>query len=653
MIRRGHLRVAFFACVLAGATAPAVPAWSFDLLGLIGLGGDKPPAPSADSITFTLEVDPGGVSALKQPLQDASSLYRLRNESVPTAESLVRIAESDLPKLVDAMWGAGYYEASAVVEVAGQRLALGREPTAAAIRLADGFRNRGPVPVKITAHPGPLFGMRRIDVIDARTRRFFPPEQLPARVVGLKPGDPAASGAVLSAQERIVDHFRADAHPFAKVNSITPVVDHPARAMDVTFAATPGPTAGIGEIGVSGLETVDPKVVRTFIYTEPGTPYSPEEIAAIRRSLQRLEILSSVRVREGDRLDANGNLPLFVELTERKRHAVGASALYSTLDGPELGAYWLDRNVFGGAETLRLEAKAFYATTLQDRNKSIRDFTIADLGGRVGFSFMKPGLWGTRNDLLTSAYVAREKAADYTVRHAYGDVAIRHRFSDTFFAQAGLRVDRGQTSDLLGQIDYTLVGVPLQVSYDSTDKPLDPSTGIRFVGSVTPYPSFLGSTVGITVTKANVSSYYALDEDNRYILAARAGFGSVVGAGLAEIPANYRLFAGGGGSVRGYKYQSLSPRIGNIPIGGRSLLDGSIEARIKITDTIGIVPFIDAGMAFADSIPDDFGSVRAAAGLGLRYYTPIGPIRLDVATPLNPRRGDKPVSLYISVGQSF
>jgi translocation and assembly module TamA len=160
MIRRGHLRVAFFACVLAGATAPAVPAWSFDLLGLIGLGGDKPPAPSADSITFTLEVDPGGVSALKQPLQDASSLYRLRNESVPTAESLVRIAESDLPKLVDAMWGAGYYEASAVVEVAGQRLALGREPTAAAIRLADGFRNRGPVPVKITAHPGPLFGMR-------------------------------------------------------------------------------------------------------------------------------------------------------------------------------------------------------------------------------------------------------------------------------------------------------------------------------------------------------------------------------------------------------------------------------------------------------------------------------------------------------------
>lgn len=653
MIRTGHLRVAFVACVLAGSTAPAVPAWAFDLLGLIGLGGDKPPAPSPDSITFTLEVDPGGVGDLKRPLQDASSLYRLRNESVPTADSLVRIAESDLPKLVDAMWGAGYYEAAVTVEVAGQALALGREPTAAAIRLADGYRNRGPVPVRIIAHPGPLFGLRRIEVIDARTKRFFPPQDLPPRVVGLKPGDPAASGAVLGAQDRIVDHFRAEAHPFARVDGIAPVVDHPARAMDVTFAATPGPTAGIGDIAVSGLETVYPAVVRSFIYPTPGTPYSPEEIAGIRRSVQRLEILGSIRVREGDKLDRNGNLPLFVELTERKRHALGANVLYSTLDGPEVGAYWLDRNLFGGAETLRLEAKTFYTTTSFEKNKSIRDFTLADLGARVGFSFVKPGLWGTPNDLLASAYVAREKAADYVVRHTYGDLGVRHRFSDMVSAQAGIRVDRGQTSDVLGQITYTLVGVPLQLNYDSTDKPLDPSKGIRFTGAVTPYPTFLGSTVGITVVKANLSGYYAVDEDNRYILAARAGFGSVAGAGLGDIPANYRLFAGGGGSVRGYKYQSLSPRIGNVPIGGRSLLDGSIEARIRITDTIGIVPFLDAGMAFADSLPSDFGSVRAAAGLGLRYYTPIGPIRLDVATPLNPRRGDKPVSLYISVGQAF
>ena len=658
MIPRGHLRVASIALVLVLAGGPGGPrlAYAFDWnpLSWLGFGETKPPEPSPDSITFTVAIDAGGASDLQRPLQDASSLYRLRSESVPGAETLVRIAQADLPKLVDALWGSGYYDGGITIEIAGQPLSLLRGNVASAVRAAEPYRNRGPVPIVIHAQPGPLFGLREVGVVEARTRRFVPPEQLPRRIVGLRAGDPATSASVAAAESRIVDHFRAASHPFAKVDTVSPRVDFPARAMDVTFAVTPGPRAGIGDITLRGLTTVDPAVVRSFIYTERGTPYSPEEIAAIRRSLQRLEILSSVRVREGEALDADGNLPLDIEFAERKRHAVGASALYSTLDGPELNAYWVDRNLFGGAETLRVEGRVFYASP-QDgtRNRSIKDIGYEDLGTKFGFAFLKPGLWGTRNDLLASAYAAREKEAGYTVRHVYGDLALRHRFSDMVWAQGGLRFDRGQASDILGQVDYTLIGIPLQVSYDSTDRPLDPTKGIRFTGSVTPYPTFLGSTVGITATRATLSGYYAIDEGARTILAARMGFGSVAGADLAEIPANYRLFAGGGGSVRGYRYQSLSPRIGRVPIGGRSLLDGSIEARIKITDSIGIVPFVDAGMAFADEFPQDLGQLRASAGLGLRYYTPIGPLRLDVATPLNPRRGDKPVSLYLSVGQAF
>jgi translocation and assembly module TamA len=652
MIRRDHLRQMWVCCVLAvvALAAPPALALDYDVLGWFGIGQVKPPPPSADALTFTVEVDPGGVPDLKQPLRDASNLWRLRGQSVPGAETLVRIAESDLPRLVDAMWGAGYYNAAVTIEVAGQPLSLLASPTQAAIRAASAYRNKAPVPIVIKAQPGPLFGLRRIEVLDERTKRFFPAGQLPPKVVGLKPGDPAASNTITAAGARIVDHFRETAHPFAKIDRISPVVDHPADAMDVTMAATPGPTAGFGDITVSGLETVDPAVVRTFIYTKPGQPYTPLEIAAMRRSLLRLEILSAARIKEGTALDPNGNLPIFVELDERKRHAVGGSFLYSTLDGPEANVYWVDRNLFGGAETLRLEAKTFYQTNVTGSNDT---FDIANVSWRFGFSFMKPGLWGTPNDLLISSYYAREKAADYTVRHAYGDIGLRHRFSDTFFAQAGLRFDKGTSSDVLGNLDYTLIGIPLQVSYDDTDHPLDPTQGIRFVGSMTPYPKFLGSTEGLNVTKARLSGYYSLDENSRIILAGRVGFGSITGANLADIPANYRFFAGGGDSVRGYKYQSLSPRIGNFPIGGRSLLDASLEARIRVTETIGIVPFVDAGMAYYDTWPGPLNELRAAAGLGLRYYTPIGPIRLDVASPLNPRRGDKPVSLYLGIGQSF
>jgi translocation and assembly module TamA len=129
--------------------------------------------------------------------------------------------------------------------------------------------------------------------------------------------------------------------------------------------------------------------------------------------------------------------------------------------------------------------------------------------------------------------------------------------------------------------------------------------------------------------------------------------GSIVGAELDEIPANRRFYAGGGGSVRGYRYRTLGPTFLGEPIGGRSLLEASLEARIKITNTIGIVPFVDAGTAFESSFPDFDEDIRVAAGLGLRYYTSIGPIRLDVAIPVNPGPGDPSYAIYVGIGQAF
>jgi translocation and assembly module TamA len=400
--------------------------------------------------------------------------------------------------------------------------------------------------------------------------------------------------------------------------------------------------------------------VRSFIYLEPGDPYSPDALADTRKSVATIQALSSVRIREAEALDENGRLPIFVEVTERAPRVVGFSARYSTIDGPAFRTYWEHRNLFGGAERLRLEADLF----LVPRNdgtqiKRVGDLEWSDLGGRFRASFLKPALGGTRNDFLLDGRVERDRTGGdrfggYTSRLVDGTAFIRHRFTSTFSAQAGLQVQKGQTSDVLGQIDYLVVGTPASVTYDSTDRPLDPTRGVRINASVSPYPEFLGSTVGMVVSEATASTYYALDEDARYILAGRIGLGSIAGAELDEIPANFRFFAGGGGSVRGFRYRSLGPTgpFGFV-VGGRSLLEASLEARIKITDTIGIVPFVDAGGAFESSYPDFKEKVRVSAGLGLRYYTAIGPIRLDIAAPLDRRPGDKPVSLYVSIGQAF
>ncbi|GJE76994.1 autotransporter assembly complex protein TamA [Methylorubrum suomiense] len=632
------------------------PAAAFDLFGLFG-SEEEPPTPTPSALPYSVRITGTDDSDVLTALQDTSTLYRLRQEAPPDGEGLVRRAEADLRRLTDVLSGYGYYQGTVSIRIDGVPV-TGDASLAAAARAAEGSRARALVPVKIAVDLGPAYTVRSVRALDPRGRPF-PAELLPERFV--RPGDdvPARSATVLAREARIVDRFRALGHPFAKAVSRDPVVDDAAHVMDVTFTIDPGPKAGLGEVAVSAPEGIDPSVIRSFIYTEPGDPYSPKAVADIRRSVARIEGLGAIRVREGESLDPQGNLPIFVEVSERERNLIGVSARYSTVDGPGIRAYYANRNLFGGAETLRLDADIYYLGLGYDpfaQQRKAAGIDTTGLGGRLSATFVKPALWGSRNDLLANAFVTREVQQSYFVDAAGASVAVRHRFSDTFSAQIGVDGQVGRSKDALGTVNYRLIGVPVSVTYDSTDNLLDPTQGFRFQASAAPYPGFLGSDPGIFVAKAQGSTYYALDEDANYILAGRLGFGSVSGARLDEIPDNFRFFAGGGGSVRGFAFRTLGPRGPfNLPIGGRSLLEASIEARIKVTDTIGIVPFFDAGTAFASTLPDFDERIRKAVGLGLRYYTGIGPIRVDVAFPLDRIKGyhERPVALYISLGQAF
>ncbi|WP_445504545.1 autotransporter assembly complex protein TamA [Microvirga sp. G4-2] len=644
--------------ILAGLLSSGVSiphAVAFDFFGLFGKSNETPPPPNADTLPYSLDFAvPGDDKKIVQILKDVSTLQSLKSDPPPDADALVRRAEADLPRLNDALWGAGFYNARIAITVAGVPLTLQALRPEAAIRAATVYRSRALVPIQVAVDPGPQFVLRKVTVLDARTDRPFLQSELPPRIVKIEPGDAARAADIVAAQARIVDYFRAQSRPFAKVTAQSPVVVHPAHVMDISLTVDPGPQAGIGQITVRGAENVDPAVVRSFIYTDPGDPYSPAALASMRKSILNIEALSSVRIREGETLDSYGNLPLFVDITERQPRVIGASVQYSTTDGPAVRAYWAHRNLFGGAERLRLEGSLFYLTENGGRPDDDDEFDWDDLGGRFRASFLKPALWGTRNDFLAEALVERDRTEGYTSRLVNGTVGIRHRFSERFSIQGGIEYEKGQASDILGQIDYTLVGLPLSVTYDSTDNTLDPTRGMKLLASVTPYPDFLGSSVPMTIAKGTASAYWSIDDESRYVLAGRLGVGSIVGADLEEIPANRRFFAGGGGSVRGFSYRSLSPTFLGEPIGGRSLLEASLEARIKITDTIGVVPFVDAGTAFESSFPDFDESIRVSAGLGLRYYTGIGPIRLDVAVPVRrEREDDRSVAIYIGIGQAF
>ncbi len=651
-----RLAVAFTASVLAFDAQDGARA--FDFFGLWG-SSETPPPISRTAISYSVTIDvEGGDKALINAVKDVSSLWKLRQDAPPDGEALARRATRDFVPVIDALWGAGYYNATVAISIDHASLTIGSSDVGAFSRAAESYRNRAVAPITIKVAPGPLFKIRSVRIQNPAGAEFSA-QELPPRIVGLKPGDPAAASDLRAAQVRIVDYFRSQGRPLAKIQSIAPVVDHAALTMDVTMTAAPGPFARFGEATIIGPEHFDPDIVRSFLYIQPGDPYSPQALADARTSIRQIPAVGSVRIIEATSLDASGLLPYQIEVGDRLPYAVGVSAKYSTTNGPAGQAYWEDRNLFGGAERLRLQADLFYAPPWYVSSQSIQNFSINDLGGRVSASFLKPALWGTRNDLLIDALGERVSTSGtgfigYEVEDADVTAALRHRFSEALSIQAGVEAQSGVATDALGKVDYTLVGIPVSLTYDSTDSKLDPTHGVRLNASATGFGSFLGSSLNLLQSKARASAYYSLDADSRFVLAGRVGFGAMGGPSLNDIPANWRFYAGGGGSVRGYAYNSLGPTVFWGPVvGGRSLFEASAEMRVKLTDTIGLVPFFDAGNAFASSFPNFSDHLYTAVGLGLRYYTTIGPIRVDVAFPLDRRPGNGVAALYVSIGQAF
>lgn len=634
--------------------AAQAPARAFDFFGLFGAPEKAQPGPDAVAYDVVFKgLDDDG--KLEQTLKDASNSWRLRLDSPSAGVGLTRRVVADYPRITDALWASGYFNATVRASVAGVTISPEGKGAESAAAAAERYRGAALAPVVFEIDPGPLFTLRHVVVYDARTNAPIDPALFSRKAFDSDPDDPARAAALQAREAEWIDQLRDKSYPLAKVVSSRPVIFHNEHVMDVALTVDPGPKAGVGAVELSGSPGVDPAVIRSFIYLEEGEPYSPKKLADTRKSVARIEALGGVKVEDGAHLDKNGNLPILVETSERKRHAIGASAMFSNINGPSLRTYWVDRNLFGGAERLRFDLEgglAYYNNS--SAFISFPELKASNLVGAARLSFLKPALWGTRNDLLLDAAAVRERTVYYWASYGNFNGAVRHRFSDTASIQAGLEVEGGQFFDVYGLHDYSLLGFPISGTYDSTDNALAPTRGVRVNARVAPYVKALPHGVGMVESKGQASAYYALDEDAWYILAGRVAAGSIVGASVENAPANRRFFAGGGGSVRGYRYRSISPENGfGWPTGGLSLFEASAEARIKVTQNIGVVPFIDAGAAFSSPWPDFSSTMRLAAGVGLRYYTGIGPIRFDVATPLNPRPQDSRLAIFIGIGESF
>jgi translocation and assembly module TamA len=587
-------------------------------------------ASGADPQPYEVTLKPTGNAAMDSALHDTSQLESLREKAPVGPFALVTRARGDVPRFQQALQSFGYYKGTVSLTIDGHKLDQADLPD-----LLEHAPDKPPVPVVASFEPGPLFHLGKVavdgDVPDAARQS-----------VGLAPGAPAVAADVLAAQQRLLAAIRAAGHPLAKVD-LPPVTLVATRdEIDVAFEVSAGPYADIGPITVTGLQTVNEEYVRRRLGLHSGEPFNPATIEAARADLANVGVFSVVRVVPAEQLDPQGTIPITVDVSERPLHAVELGIAYSTDLGLNPTAAWHDRNLFGNAEQLNITA-----------GMNLGGSAVQKPGYNFGIQFIKPDFLRRDQSLQIDLDAIKQSLDAYDQRALLQKIEIDRKLSEHWTVGFGLSGEQEEISQEGVDKRYNLVGVPLSVKFDNTNDLLDPTRGFRATLLLTPTQSLGTPNATFTIAQLSGSTYVDLTGGGRTVIAARGLVGKAFGADQFALPPDQRFYAGGSATVRGYRYQSVGPQFpdGN-PTGGTAIGAGSIELRQRILENYGIVGFIDAGQVTANGSPFT-SNWHVGAGIGARYYTSIGPIRLDVAVPLNREPHGDAFELYIGIGQAF
>ena len=626
VLPRALLLTMMCASVLAAESSPAA---AFELFGIKLWGSSKDQdADIVDPLRYAVTITaPDADKDLVKKLEDASALKGDEDRPVSGSLGLMAKARSDREQLVAALYADARYEGVVTITIDGKP--LDELPPDAE------FKGPQPIPVAINIAAGPKFTLGDI-------RLEGDAAGLMSADYGLISGGDAGSGAVLKAEALIVRTLKEQGRPLAKVTDRQIVADHATSTLDVTLTVAAGPVAGYGATTVEGTEKVDRDFTEYMTGLKRGKQYSPQEISDARDRLLALEVFNSVTFKEADKLDADGNIPIGVQVSERKPRYFGLGGTFSNTEGLGLEGYWGHRNLFGHAEKLRIDGAI----------SGIGSNNLSDLNYNAGIMFEKPGVIGPASKFFASFKTVLEHPDAYDHFSVKGSTGLSYELDKKQTVSAEVALDYSRITDAFGKHTYLIASVPLQYVYDNRDSRLNPTRGFRVLAYAEPSYDILSGAAFLKL-KGEGSAYQSLDTASKFVLAERVAIGSIVGTGLQNVPADRRFYSGGGGSVRGYAYQGIGPKdFTGQPIGGLSFFETSVEMRIAVTDTIGIVPFVDAGTVSTKSVPN-FSDVKVGAGVGLRYVTPFGPLRIDAAVPLNRDPSDPHFGIYAGIGQAF
>lgn len=578
---------------------------------------------SVSAATIRFET-PGAPKELRKALLASSLLFQAQRENTEDPEELLAAAQADYARLLGVLYDQARYGGVITILVDGVEAA-----SIPPLSPPDIVRV-----VILRVDPGPEYVFDRAEAGPIASKTKLPE--------GFRPGARAGTGTIRAAAEAAIDGWRAEGHAKARVSDQNITAQHRSRQVSTSLTLDPGPRLSFGTLSVTGNEGVSTRRILKITGIQEGRTFDPAEIDRAAQRLRRAGSFRSVTIEEADEIGPNNSLPLTIGVVEQTPRRFGFGAEYSTIEGARLSAFWLHRNLLGGAERFRI------------------DGSIAGLGGEtggidysLGARYERPATPKADIDFFARAGLEKLDEPDFTSQTGEFTIGYTRYAADDLVVEFGAGYLYSDVVDDYGHETYSLLTLPLAATYDRRRNPLDPVDGYFVDLGVVPFHGLSGTTDGAQI-KLDARGYESFGAEEKLTFAARVQLGSLFGPALLESPPIYRFFSGGGGTVRGQDYQSLAIDTGGgRRSGGRSFLGVSAEVRADVSESIQIVGFADWGYIGEEAFPDFTGDSHSGAGIGLRYNTGIGPIRLDVATPVTGDTDASSFYLYLGIGQSF
>jgi translocation and assembly module TamA len=563
--------------------------------------------------------------AAETALNDASLLVALEAGSVP--QDYIAAARADYRRLLTALYGSGYYGGTISITVDGREAA-----NIAPLDAPDAISQ-----VVITVDPGDRFTFGDVQIAP------LPPET--TLLDDLGPRRTAESAVIGDVVRDGISSWRDLGYAKARVADQRVIARHADAKLDVDVALDTGPRLRFGPLSVSGNRNVGDDRVHEIAGLPEGEVFSPQEMDAAERRLRRTGSFASVALSEADQIGPNDTLPINAQVSEANPRRIGFGIELSSIEGVTLSSFWLHRNLLGGAERIRVDAEV---SGISGETGGI-DYS-------VGGTFTRPATFGPDTDYYLSGEISRQDEPEFLIDKISVETGFSRILSDDLTVRAGVGILRAREETTLETREYTLFTLPLDATLDRRDEPSNASKGYYLDVSATPFISTDGEISGARFY-SDARGYVTLGEEEKLTLAGRVQLGSVLGADLTEAPADFLFYSGGGGTVRGQAYQSLGVEtvegLETVTTGGASFLGTQLEARYAIRENISLVGFYDFGQVGAAASPFEDAEWHAGAGVGLRYNTGIGPIRLDLATQANGNNAGQDLQVYIGIGQAF